>query len=103
MVQQINSKREFVVIHAHLKKQEKSQINNLIYHLKELEKAKWKDSGNNEIITITVAVNDKEEFKKLKTSMKARAGFLIKKKNEKFLSCFIKKKNREDSNKKNKK
>ena len=40
-------KREFVVIHAHLKKQEKSQINNLIYHLKELEKAKWKDSGNN--------------------------------------------------------
>ena len=74
-------KREFVVIHAHLKKQEKSQINNLIYHLKELEKAKWKDSGNKEIITITVAVNDKEEFNKLKTPMKARAGFLIRKKN----------------------
>ena len=47
---------KFMVIQAFLKKQEKSQINNLTYHLKELEKEptnlrsagqKYKDQGGN--------------------------------------------------------
>ena len=33
-----SSKREVIAIQAYLKKQEKSQINNLTLHLKELEK-----------------------------------------------------------------
>ena len=31
-------RREFIVIHIFFKKYEKSQINNLTYHVKELEK-----------------------------------------------------------------
>ena len=33
-----SSKRKFIAIQAYLKKQDKSQINNLTLHLKELEK-----------------------------------------------------------------
>ena len=32
----------FIVIQAYLKKQEKSQINNLTLHLKQLEKKNWR-------------------------------------------------------------
>ena len=35
-----SSKGKFLVIQAYLKKQEKSQMNDLIYYLKELEKEK---------------------------------------------------------------
>ena len=34
---------KFIAIQAHLKKQEKSQINNLTLHLKQLEKEEIKD------------------------------------------------------------
>ena len=34
----------FIAIQAHLKKQEKSQINNLALHLKQLEKEEMKNS-----------------------------------------------------------
>ena len=34
---------KFIVIQAHLKKQEKSQINNLTLHLKQLEKEEMKN------------------------------------------------------------
>ena len=34
-----------IAIQAYLKKQEKSQINNLTLHLKQLEKKKWITSG----------------------------------------------------------
>ena len=51
---------EFIVIQAFLKKQEKSQINNLTYHLKELEKeeqTKPKISIRKEIIKIREEIN----------------------------------------------
>ena len=50
----------FVVIQAFLKKQEKSQINNLTYHLKELEKeekTKPKFRRRKGIIKITEEIN----------------------------------------------
>ena len=34
-----------IAIQAHLKKQEKSQINNLMLHLRQLEKEEMKNSG----------------------------------------------------------
>ena len=46
---------KFIAIQSHLKKQEKSQINNLILHLKQLEKEKQKNpkvSTKKEIIKI---------------------------------------------------
>ena len=49
------SKREFVAIQVYLKKQEKSQINNLNLHLKEVEKeeqTKSKVSRRKEIIKL---------------------------------------------------
>ena len=33
---------KFIAIQAYLKKQEKSQINNLTLHLKQLERKKWR-------------------------------------------------------------
>ena len=36
---------KFIAIQAYLKKQEKSQINNLTLHLKQLEKEEMKNSG----------------------------------------------------------
>ena len=38
-----SSKREFIAIQSYLKKQEKSQINNLNLHLKQLEKEEQKN------------------------------------------------------------
>ena len=51
---------KFIVIQAFLKKKEKSQINNLNYHLKELEKeeqTKPKVSRRKEIIKIREEIN----------------------------------------------
>ena len=56
---------KFMVIQASLKKEEKSQINNLTYHLKEFEKklTKPKVSRNKEIIRIREEI-DKIDLKK---------------------------------------
>ena len=57
---------KFIAIQAHLKKQEKSQINNLILHLKQLEKEKQrkcKISIRKEIINITAEINEIETRK----------------------------------------
>ena len=54
---------KFIVIQAHLKKQEKSQINNLTLHQKELEKeeqTKVEVSGRKEVIKIRVEINEIE-------------------------------------------
>ena len=50
---------KFIAIQTYLKKQEKSQINNITYHLKELEKEqiKPKVSGRKEIIKIREEIN----------------------------------------------
>ena len=60
MYQKAGLRGKFIVIQAFLRKQEKSQINNLTYHLKELEKeeqAKPKVSRRKEIIKIREEIN----------------------------------------------
>ena len=57
----------FIVIQAYLKKQEKSEINNLTLHLKELEKeekTKPKVSRRKEIIKIRAEINEIETKKR---------------------------------------
>ena len=53
----------FIAIQAYLKKQEKSQINNLTQHLKQLEKEEMKNrriSRRKEITKIRAEINAKE-------------------------------------------
>ena len=53
----------FIAIQAFPKKQEKSQINNLTLHLKQLEKEEMKNprvSRRKEIIKIRAEINEKE-------------------------------------------
>ena len=54
---------KFIAIQSYLKKQEKSQINNLTLHLKQLEKEELKNpevSRRKEIIKIRSEINEKE-------------------------------------------
>ena len=54
---------KFIAIQAYLKKQEKSQINNLTIHLKQLEKEELKIprvSRRNGILKIMAEINEKE-------------------------------------------
>ena len=54
---------KFIAIQAYLKKQEKSQINNLILHLKQLEKEEMKNprvSRRKGILKIRAEINSKE-------------------------------------------
>ena len=54
---------KFIAIQAHLKKQEKSQINNLTLHLKQLAKEEMKNfsvSRREEILKIRAEINAKE-------------------------------------------
>ena len=54
---------KFMAIYAYLKKQEKSQINNLTLHLKQLEKEKMKNPRvrrRKEILKIRAEINAKE-------------------------------------------
>ena len=64
---------------AYLKKQEKSQINNLTLHLKEPEKeeqTKPKLSRRKETIKIRAEINEIEQRKQQKRSIKLKAGSL---------------------------
>jgi len=57
----------FMAIQAYLKKQEKSQVNNLTLHLKQLEKEEMKKprvSKRKEILKIRVEINAKETIAK---------------------------------------
>ena len=54
---------KFITIQSYLKKQEKSQINSLTLHLKQLDKEKQKNpkvSRRKEIIKIRSEINEKE-------------------------------------------
>ena len=54
---------KFIAIQAYLQKQEKSQINNLTLHLKQLEKEEMKNprvSRRKEILKIRAEINAKE-------------------------------------------
>ena len=71
---------KFIVIQAYLRKLEKSQVNNLLLHLKQLEKeqTKPKVSRRKEIIKIRAEINEIETKKKTqqKRSMKLKADSL---------------------------
>ena len=70
---------KFIAIQAYLKKQEKSQINNLTLHLNELEKeeqTKPKVSRRKEIIKIRAEINEIETKKTIAKINKLKAGSL---------------------------
>ena len=66
----------FIAIQAYLKKQEKSQINNLTLHLKQLEKEEIKNPGvstRKKILKIRAEINAKETKKTITKINKAIA------------------------------
>jgi hypothetical protein len=73
---------KFIAMHAYIKKTERSQINDLMLHLKLLDKQKQanpKTSRRKEIIKIKAEINQIERTKKkYKESMKQKAGSLKK-------------------------
>ena len=71
----------FIAIQAYLKKQEKSQINNLTLHLKQLEKEEMKNprvSRRKEIIKIRAEINEKEKKETLGKINKTKSWFFEK-------------------------
>ena len=83
---------KFIAIQAYLKKQEKSQINNLTLHLKQLEKEEMENprvSRRKEILKIRAEINTKEIIAKIN---KAKGWFFEKiNKIDKPLARLIKK------------
>ena len=70
---------KFIAIQAYLKKQEKSQINNLTLHLKQLEKEEMKNprvSRRKEIIKIRAEINAKETKETIVKINKAKSWFI---------------------------
>ena len=66
----------FIAIPAYLKKQEKSQINNLTLHLKQLEKEEMKNprvSRRKEILKIRAEINAKETKETIAKINKAKS------------------------------
>ena len=87
---------KFIAIQSYLKKQEKSQINNLTLHLKELEKeeqTKPKASRRKEIIKIRAEINEIDTKKTTAKINKTKSWFFEKiNKIDKPLARLIKKK-----------
>ena len=87
---------KFIAIQSYLKKQEKSQINNLTLHLKELEKeekTKPKVSTRKEIIKIRAEIDEIETKKTIAKINKTKSWFFEKiNKIDKPLARIIKKK-----------
>ena len=72
---------KFIAIQAYLKKQEKSQINNLTLHLKQLEKEEIKNlrvSRRKEILKIRAEINAKETKDTIAKINKAKSWFFEK-------------------------
>ena len=70
---------KFIVIQAYLKKQEKSQINNLTLHIKHLEKEEMENprvSRRKEILKIRAEMNAKETKETIEKINKAKSWFL---------------------------
>ena len=68
----------FIAVQAYLKKQEKSHINNLTLHLKQLVKEEMKDSRVNsrkEILKIRAEINAKETKKTIAKINKVKSWF----------------------------
>ena len=89
----------FIAIQAYLKKQEKSQINNLALHLKQLEKEEMKNpmvSRRKEILKIRAEINAKEIKETISKINKAKSWFFEKiSKIDKPLARLIKKQREE--------
>ena len=71
----------FIAKQAYLKKQEKSQINNLTLHLKQLEKEEMKNSRvsrRKEILKIKAEINAKETKETIAKINKAKSCFFEK-------------------------
>ena len=71
----------FIAIQAYLKKQEKSQINNLTLHLKQLEKEEMKNprvSRRKDILKIRAEINAKETKETIAKINKAKSWFFEK-------------------------
>ena len=69
---------KFIAIQAYLKKQEKSQINKLTLHLKQLEKEEMKNpwvSRRKEILKIRAEINEKETKETIAKINKAKSWF----------------------------
>ena len=69
----------FIALKAYLKKQEKSQINNLTLHLKQLEKEEMKNpraSRRKEILKIRAEINAKETKETIAKSATLKTGCL---------------------------
>ena len=90
----------FIALQAYLKKQEKSQINNLTLHLKQLAKEEMKNprvSRRKEILKIRAEINSKETKETIAKINKAKSWFLKKKKKiDKPLARLIKKQREEN-------
>ena len=85
----------FIAIQAYLRKQEKSQINNLTLHLKQLEKEEMNNprvSRRKEILKIRAEINAKETKETIAKINKAKSWFFEKaNKTDKPLARLIKK------------
>ena len=96
-----SAKGRFLAIQAYLKKQEKSQINHLTLHLKQLEKEEMKNSRvsrSKEILKIRTEISAKETKETIAKINKAKSWFLERINNiDKPLTRLIKKQ-REKSN-----
>ena len=88
-------RQKFIAIQSHLKKQEKSQKNNLTLHLKQLEKEeqrKPKISRRKEIVKIRAEINEIETKKTIAKINKIKSWFFEKvNKIDKPLARLIKK------------
>ena len=72
---------KFIAIQAYLKKQEKSQINNLTLHLKQLEKEEMKNpmvTRRKEILKIRAEINAKETRETIAKINKTKSWFFEK-------------------------
>ena len=73
----------FIALQAYLKKEEKSQINNLTLHLKHLEKEEMKNprvSRRKEILKIRAEINAKETKESIAKINKLKSWFVEKNK-----------------------
>ena len=98
---------KFIAIQAHLRKQEKAQINKLTLHLKQLEREEQtrpKVSRRKEIIKIRAEINEIEMGKTIEKINETKSWFFEKiNKIDKSLSQKKKKKKRQQSHQYNQK
>ena len=93
----------FIAIQAYLKKQDKSQINNLTLHLKQLAKEDMKNprvSRRKEIIKIRAEINEKETKETIAKINKVESWF-FEKINRQTISQTHQEKKGEESNQQN--